>query len=76
MNKQILIAMDWKNRSKEELKENYHSAAANADVDVAADAVCVAAAYAAEAEYWINKYFINTGENRKDYEKALEDMRK
>tara|TARA_R100000655_G_scaffold15789_3_gene34793 strand:+ start:905 stop:1123 length:219 start_codon:yes stop_codon:yes gene_type:complete len=72
MNKQILIAMDWKNRSKEELKENYE-AAANAA------AVAYAAANSnnpAAIEYWLKEYLEKTGENREDYEKALGDMRK
>ena len=94
MNKQILIAMDWKNRSKEELKKNYEAASyasyasyaayvanaaayvANAAVDVDdTDAVDAAAANSA-VEYWLKKYFAETGENREDYEKALEEMRK
>ncbi len=66
MNQHILVAMDWKNRSQEELKKNRAAAA---------DAYAVADAYA-YAEYWINRYFNVTGENREDYEKALKEMRK
>ena len=80
MNKHLLIALDYKNRSKEELKENYKAAKA-------ADAAAYAVAYVADAadadavnvdalEYWLNRYFEKTGENIEDYEKALEDMRK
>ena len=99
MNKHILVAMDWKNRSKEELMENAESAynadvytaavadaaytaadaadaAAYAAADAAAYAVASAAADAAYAEFWINEYFENTGEDRKDYEKALKEMKR
>ena len=91
MNKHILIAMDYKNRSREELRENYHDAAAAADAAYAADAYAAADADAAAAayhaayhaadadaaaEYWITRYFEVTGENREDYEKALEEMKK
>ena len=86
MNKHILIAMDWKNRSLEELKENYSAAwdaadaaAAAADAaDAAADAAAADVLWAADvvAEHWLNKYFKLTGENREEYEKALKDMKK
>ena len=96
MNQHILIAMDHKNRDKEELIENYQDAAAAVaafDVSVieatfaAAWADVVRAARAAQAaadadadddyvEYWLNRYFEITGENREEYEKALEEMRK
>ena len=84
--------MDYKNRSEEELKENYDAAnsVTAAAAYVAANSVTAAeayaaAAYAAEAyaaavdaavEYHLNRFFKITGENRKDYEKALEEMRK
>ena len=75
MNKHILIAMDWKNRSEEELIENYHDAAYyDAVYNVASYAVI---AHAEEAlEEWLNQYFKITGENREDYEKALKEMKK
>ena len=62
MNKHILIAMDWKNRSEEELIENYHDAAYyDAVYNVASYAVI---AHAEEAlEEWLNQYFKITGEN-------------
>tara|TARA_R100001510_G_C7607962_1_gene172410 strand:- start:738 stop:1019 length:282 start_codon:yes stop_codon:yes gene_type:complete len=75
----------------EELKDNYRAAAAHVAAHVAANsananayaAAAVCAAYAANAyavgcdpEYWLKKYFEETGENREDYEKALGDMRK
>ena len=91
MNKHILIAMDWKNRSKEELRENYDAAvysAAYSDAWAAAVAYAsyaaafeavayasYAAAYAEAAGNWLDRYFEETGEDREDYEKALEDMR-
>ena len=85
MNQHILIAMDRKNRSKEELIENYHdayAAFAAAARAAGARAACYAAKYAtlpflaANTEYWLNRYFEITGEDREEYEKALEDMRK
>ena len=51
MNKHLLIALDYKNRSKEELKENYKAAKAAADADADADAVYVAYADAAADAY-------------------------
>ncbi len=58
------------NYTKEQLKENYRDAAYNADYY--ADYYTVEAARAAaydtnRAEYWLNKYFKLTGENRQDY---------
>lgn len=103
MNNHILIAMDWKNRSREELFANWRDArdaardahlklsadsweARDVAWDVAWDAwdasrasrAANAARYssAAKVERRINEYFEVTGENREDYEKALEDMRK
>ncbi len=55
--------MDWKNRSKEELRENAVAVAAVADA-------------VADTEFWINEYFENTGENREEYEKALKEMKR
>ena len=71
--------MDWKNRSKEELRENAESAYnAYADADAAASAAdaAYAAADAAYAEFWIKEYFENTGEDREEYEKALKEMKR
>ena len=69
--------MDWKNRSKEELKKN--NDAAYAAYDAAYTAAVAAAAVAdasADAEFWIKEYFENTGEDRKEYEKALKEMKR
>ena len=88
MNKNILIAMDHENRSKEELKKNLDAAyeaavavrAAYAAA-VRADSACYAAKYAtlpflaANTEYWIDEYFQITGEDKEEYEKALKEMR-
>jgi hypothetical protein len=84
MNQHILIAMDRKNRSKEELIENYTAAGARAAGARAAGARAAyyVAKYAtlpffdANTEYWINEYFEITGEDREEYEKALEEMKK
>ncbi len=78
MNKHILTAMDWKNRSLEELERNKYYAAYEAAVAVRAayDAAVRAACYPAAVKCWVNEYFEVTGENREEYEKALEDMRK
>ena len=91
MNKHILVAMDHENLSKEELKKNLDAAhdaavAVRADyaataADFAADFAYFAAAAAADSDsaklkYWINNYFNVTGENREDYEKALEKGRR
>ena len=78
MNKHILVAMDWKNRSEEELDKN------RADADDAYEAAYEAAAAAYDAyedadddvKYWLNRYFEVTGEDREEYEKALEEMKK
>ena len=79
MNKHILIAMDWKNISLEELEKN--RAAADAWAAAAANAYAKAAlgaaahggnGGAAAVEYWITRYFEITGEDREEYEKALE----
>ncbi len=93
MNKHILIAMDWENRSLEELEKNRDvayaaaadaAAAAYAAADAAdsayadaADSAYADAAYADDyVKYWLNRYFEITGENRKEYEKALKEMKK
>jgi len=78
MNKHILIAMDWKNISLEELEKN--RAAADAWAAAAANAANAAFGAAAHGgnggavvvEYWITRYFEITGEDRDEYEKALE----
>ena len=87
MNQHILIAMDWENRSLEELEKNRDAAAAYADAAAAyaaavrADSACYAAKYAtlpflaANTEYWIDEYFQITGEDKEEYEKALKEMR-
>ena len=77
MNQHILVAMDRKNRSKEELIENYHDAAADTASARAAYYVAKYATlpfFAANTEYWLNRYFEITGENREEYEKALKEM--
>jgi hypothetical protein len=66
MNKFILVAMNRKNHTQEELDENCTAAAAYA---AAADAY---AADAAAAEYWINRYFERTGEDKQDYINEIE----
>tara|TARA_R100000808_G_C2153015_1_gene162835 strand:- start:3736 stop:3954 length:219 start_codon:yes stop_codon:yes gene_type:complete len=71
MNQHILIAMDHENHSKEELKKNLDAA----DAAAAADSAVRAACYPAAVKYWVNEYFEVTGEDREEYEKALEDMR-
>ena len=77
MNKNILIAMDHENRSKEELKKNLDAAhEAAVAVRAAYDDAVRAACYPAAVKYWVNEYFEVTGENREEYEKALEEMRK
>ena len=68
MNKYILCAMD-KSKTEKDLKKNAYAA--------------YDAAYAAHAaydannmDYWLNRYFERTGENREDYEKAIKEMEK
>ncbi len=68
MNKFILVVQGWliypENYTKEQLKENYNVA------DAAAYAALVAATapeYWVDVEYWVNRYFELTGENRQDY---------
>ena len=84
MNKFILCAMD-KSKTAEELKENKMAADAAYDAADAADAYAAAAAYDAAAaaasaadnmDYWLNRYFRRTGENREDYEKAIKELEK
>tara|TARA_R110002020_G_scaffold144145_2_gene317025 strand:- start:3799 stop:4059 length:261 start_codon:yes stop_codon:yes gene_type:complete len=85
MNEFILCVLDRANRTVEELEENSidADAAAKECADVAYAAYITAcAAYvayvaiennSAAAEYWLNKYFEATGENRCDYEKAIKE---
>ena len=47
------------------------NAAANAAAYTAANAFCVATDAAADAVYWLNKYFNITGENKQDYIDAI-----
>jgi len=42
----------------------------------AADAADAAADAANNMDYWLNRYFERTGENREDYEKAIKEMEK
>ena len=87
MNKHILLVMKWlkdpESVSHEELKAN-HKAVDTADVTTidAYAATYAAVTYAGNAiaavnhsrdctEYWVNKYFKLTGENREDYIKEL-----
>ena len=76
MNQHILIAMDWENRSRKELKENFRAAANLYYAAFDAARADYGRIHAANAEQWINKYFEVTGENREEYEKALEEMKK
>jgi|ETNvirome_6_1000_1030641.scaffolds.fasta_scaffold29534_4 hypothetical protein len=48
-----------------------HAARAADAVYLAADAAALTVHYAARVEYWINKYFELTGENRQDYIDAI-----
>jgi len=88
MNQHILIAMDWKNRSNEELNENYTSAAGCAHAPVtetvanAAHAASLVSSNpanaefnAAKVEYYLNLFFRFPEESREDYEKALKEMK-
>ena len=82
MNEFILCAMDRENRTEAELRENEEAAydtaydAYDADVDLniaeaAADVALVTALHGTHIEYHINRYFKISGEDRVDYEKAL-----
>jgi hypothetical protein len=81
MNKFILVAMNRKNHTQEELDENYTAAvavvlavaAAYTAADDATYAACAAYdAYDAAAEYWINRYFERTGEDKQLYVNEIE----
>ena len=85
MNKFILVVMNRENHTQEELKEN-RDAAAVVHYDFADDAAYAYAAYAAYAyaddaadyaaydcEYWVNRYFERTGEDKQTYIDALEN---
>ena len=78
MNKYILCTMDKsKTETEKDLKKNADAAAAAADAAAAAaDAAYAAAADAADADYWLNRYFERTGENKKDYLKVIEELEK
>ena len=86
LNPYILVAMDWKNKTQEELKNNAASADAayetawniawdtNVDAANATDAesnAALASDSALDAQFWITQYFEITGEKREDYEAAL-----
>jgi len=83
MNKHILLVMKWLNDkdsvSQEELKENkhgVHAAYATGGYAYACTAyathACTAYAAAAYAEYWVKEYFEETGEDKNEYLKELE----
>ncbi len=94
MNKFILCAMDWANKTSAELMANRIAAykaytAVDAAYTAYTAAAVAAATYnavananvtysvaahdaAAHIDYHINRYFKFSGENRADYEKALE----
>jgi len=91
MNKEMLMVVDHEinpdKYTKEQLKDNYHSAVRNsnaanaasdcADVAVAANVATEVAAYAAcscpydTVQNWVNNYFELTGENKQDYIDAI-----
>jgi len=84
MNKHILLVMKWladaSSVSQEEREKNRREAWVASDAattDRAAyDAVAAAAYWATfpcsdNAEYWVNKYFETTGEDRNEYLKEL-----
>jgi len=56
----------------------YDAAYAADAADAAYDAAQAAydAAYDDEMDYWLDRYFRRTGENRKDYEKAIKELEK
>ena len=64
MNPHILMVIDNQlnpaKYTKEQLKQN------SVDADAAADAAA-AYAYAAAVDYWLDRYFKQTGENKQDY---------
>ena len=77
--------MNYKNHTQEELEANFIAAADSADYAYAdAACACADAAYAAEAayfstddtafsriDYWVNKYFEITGEDKALYEAEI-----
>ena len=69
MNPHILMVLDHlanpDKYTQEQLKDNALAADAAADYALAADAA------AADASYWVNKYFKRSGENKDDYIKEL-----
>jgi len=78
MNPHILMVIDNQmNPSKysvDELKANAADAANAYAVYEAADATVYAAAYT--ADYWLNKYFDYSGENKQDYIDAINNVSK
>ena len=73
MNPHILMVIDHQlnpgKYTKEQLEDNRKSAKA-AYTDAAYDAAYAAAysaAYASYSTYWLNKYFMRSGENKQDY---------
>lgn len=85
MNEFILVAMNRKNHTQEERDENSTAAYTAAtyaheyDNDYTADyAAAYAADYAAtardaDADYWVNRYFEITGEDKQTYINTLEN---
>ena len=80
MNKFVLMTQGYllypENYTKEQLRQNAADAAAYAadavnaasNADEAADAWTICTDH---VEYWLNKYFERTGENRQDYIDAI-----
>ena len=73
MNKHILMVIDNQlnpdKYTQKQLKQNADDAACAAD---AAYAVSYAAAYGgADVDYWLDRYFKQTGENKQDYIDAI-----
>ena len=74
MNKHILCVMDRKNKTRDELRAAAAAAyAAYAAAAAAADAAYATYTHAADIEYWLDIYFERSGEDREDYEKAIEE---
>jgi len=81
MNKHILLVMRWlKDKdsvSQEELEKNRREAYAATDANLVgawAAAYAAASAYHVgnDANYWVNRYFEETGEDKNKYLKELE----